>query len=360
MKSVLLLVVFLLSSAAFASDPPVSNQPTVNISVGTIAYFDCQTPSTFTGTAAYMKLWVNGTAVALNHNLNRLAAVIPMPAGTYPAVCQYSTDGVTGINSATLNITYGSTGSDRLNLENSAWSQTSGCSGSCGGIADAANSLDSNAGDTESGSGSSRQFSGTKDASFSFEDEDWFQKRIENVSLPSVWIYDFWVRQANLPRALEAGISHCDSNHVKYRMAFQADYSASPNPIWRYFTPTGSDPNGSGGSWTGTTLQAPQFTNPGTDPNNGFTHVYFAGHPSTGSSGPVVVIDAIQIGEGMGSLPGNAATILNVQVPAYTQTTSNCTAGTGQWNLQSVQFDLDSSHTTDTMWLDQVSLHFQP
>jgi hypothetical protein len=73
-----------------------------------------------------------------------------------------------------------------------------------------------------------------------------------------------------------------------------------------------------------------------------------------------VVIDAIQVGEGSGTTPGNAATILNVQVPAYTQTTSNCTAGTGQWNLQSAQIDLDSSHTTDTLWLDDVAVRFQP
>jgi hypothetical protein len=73
-----------------------------------------------------------------------------------------------------------------------------------------------------------------------------------------------------------------------------------------------------------------------------------------------VVIDAIQIGEGMGSKPGNAAQILNVSVPAYTATTSNCTSGTGQWNLQSTQIDLDSAHTSDTMWLDDVALHFQP
>lgn len=359
MKSVLLFALALLCSTAFASDPPVWNKPTGNISVGAVAYFDCQTPSTFTGTAAYMKLWVGGNAVALNHNLNRLAAVIPMPAGTHSAVCQYSVDGLTGINSATLNITYGN-GNERLNLENNAWSQTAGCSGSCGGIADATNNLDSNANDTESGSGSSRSFFGSKDGSFSFEDEDWFQKRIENVSLPSAWIYDFWVRQAAVPRGLEWGISHCDSNHVKYRMAFQANYVNTPSPIWRYFTPNGSDPSGSGGSWTDTALQPPPFTNSDTDPNNGFTHVYFVGHPATGSSGAVVVIDAIQIGEGLGTQPGNAATVLNVQVPAYTQTTSNCTAGTGQWNLQSAQIDLDSSHTSDTMWLDEISLHFQP
>ena len=359
MRSVLLLTIALACTNVFASDPPVWNQPTSNISVGSAAYFDCQTPSTFTGTAAYMKLWVGGTAVALNHNLNRLAAVIPMPAGTHSAVCQYSTDGLTGINSSTLNITYG-TGNERLNLESSAWSQTSGCSGTCGGIADAANSLDSNPSDTQSSSGSSRAFSGTKDASFSFEDEDWFQKRIENVALPSVWIYDFWVRQSNVPRGLEAGISHCDSNHVKYRMAFQANYVATPTPIWRFFTPNRTDPNGSGGSWTDTSIQVPQFTNPNTDPNNGFTHVYFVGHPSTDSSGAIVVIDAIQMGEGSGTTPGNAATILNVQVPAYTQTTSNCTASTGQWNLQSAQIDLDGTHTTDTLWLDDVAVRFQP
>jgi hypothetical protein len=191
MKSALLFIIIVLACGiSFASDPPVWNRPTGNINVGGAAYFDCQTPASFTGTAAYMKLWIGGNAVALNHNLNRLAAVIPMSAGTYSAVCQSSTDGVTGINSATLNLTYGS-GNERLNLENSAWSQTSGCSGSCGGIADASNSLDSNPNNTQSDSGSSRAFSGSKDGSFSFEDEDWFQKRIESVSLPNLWIFDF-------------------------------------------------------------------------------------------------------------------------------------------------------------------------
>jgi hypothetical protein len=361
MKSVFLLLAVFLCSNAFASDPPVWNRPTTNITVGSVAYFDCQTPSTFTGTAAYMKLWVGGTAVALNHQLNRLGAAIPMPPGTYSVVCQYSIDGVSGINSATLSITYGDSTKDRLNLENSAWSQTAGCSGStCGSIADATNSLDSNANDTQSGSGSSRAFSGSKDASFSFEDEDWFQKRLENVSLPGAWIYDFWVRQSAVPRGLEWGISHCSSSAVKYRMAFQANYAATPNPIWRYFTPTRTDPKGSGGSWTDTTFQAENFTGAATDPNHGFTHVYFIGHPSSDASGATVVIDAIQIGEGMGSLPGNAAQILGVSVPAYTATTSNCTSGTGQWNLQSTQIDLDGTHTGDTMWLADVGLHFQP
>ncbi|HZI57861.1 MAG TPA: hypothetical protein VFF39_13855 [Verrucomicrobiae bacterium] len=55
MKAMLTLIVALAYSGAFASDPPVWNRPTHDISVGTAAYLDCQTPSTFTGTGADMQ-----------------------------------------------------------------------------------------------------------------------------------------------------------------------------------------------------------------------------------------------------------------------------------------------------------------
>jgi hypothetical protein len=360
-KRVLLLIVSSFCTLAFASDPPVWNRPTSNITVSSSAYFDCQTPSSFNGTAAYMKLWVGGNAVALNHNLNRLAAVVPMSSGAYSAVCQYSIDGVTGISGSTLTITYGDSALEYLDLQNSSWTQIAGCSGSCGGIGDATNTADSTASDTWDGSGTSREFVGTKDASPSFEDEDWYQKRFVNMTLPDAWIYDFWLRQSSLPRALEFGISHCDASYIKYRMAFQADYVTTPNPIWNVFSPTATDIKGSDGVWTATTLQPPNFTNPDTDPNHGFTHVFVVGHPSTdGSGNPTVVIDALQLGAASGTSPGNAAQIVNIAVAAYTEATNNCSSSSGQWNLQSAQLDLDTSHTSDAMWLDDVAFHFQP
>jgi hypothetical protein len=351
---------YLYCGLAFAADPPVWTQPSSGVTVGSFAYFDCKTPATFTGTAAYMKLWVGGTAKALNHGSNRLGAVVPMSAGTYAAVCQYSIDGVNGIDSVALTITYGDGSKEKLNLENSDWTEIAGCNdATCGPVAGHTDVTDTGS-NTWNGSGTSRKFPGTWDGTFKFEDEDWYQKRLESVSLPAVWIYDFWIRQSRLPRAVEFGISQCDGNHTKYRMAFQAEYATSN--VWNVFSPVASDPGGSAGTWVSTGLTAPPpFTNPATDPNNGFSHVYFVGHPAFSGSSPVVVIDAIQIGAASGTSPGNAArTVNSLQVFAYTATTSNCTAGTGPWNLQSAQFDLDSTHNGDNMWLDQVSLHFQP
>jgi hypothetical protein len=360
MKSLLLLCVCVSCSLAFAADPPVWIRPSSGVTVGSFAYFDCKTPSTFTGTASYMKLWIGGTAKALNHSSNRLAAVVPMASGTYSAVCQYSIDGVSGIDSPTLSITYGDSSKEKLNLENSDWTETAGCGGTdCGPVANHTDVTDTGS-NTWNGSGTSRKFPGTWDGAFTSEDEDWYQKRLESVSLPDVWIYHFWIRQSQLPRAVEFGISQCDGNHTKYRMAFQAEYASSN--VWNVFSPVASDPGGSAGTWVSTGLTAPpHFTNPPTDPNNGFTHVYLVGHPSFSGSSPVVVIDAIQIGAAAGTSPGNAAQVVNnLQVFAYTATTSNCTTGTGAWNLQSAQFDLDAMHNGDNMWLDQVSLQFQP
>jgi len=355
----LFLAVASLSEPALAADPPVWNRPTSDTTVGSVAYFDCQTPATFTGTAVYMKLWVGGTAVALNHGRNRLAAAIPKPPGTYSTVCQYSIDGMSGIDSVAISTTYGNSAAARTKLENVDWSQTGGCGGTtCGPIPGATDTFDTAAADTHDGNDGSRSFEGTWSGSPAFQDEDWFKKRCEDVPLPGAWIFDFWVRQTDVPRALEWGISHVDGNNVKYRMAFQANYAASPN-VWKFFTPDGADPGGSGGNWTPTALQPTTFT--GVAENNGFTHVYFVGHPSTGSGGvPTATIDAIQIGEANGvKATENSATILDVEVPAYTNA-SNGGCASPVWNLQSTQIDLDSGHTHDKMWLDEVGLHFQP
>ncbi len=312
-----------------------------------------------TGTAAYMKLWVNGNAVALNHNLNRLGAVIPMASGTYPVVCQYSIDGTTGINSSALEITYGDSSLEYLDLQNTSWTAIAGCSGSgCEGIGVKSQNTSS---DTWDGTGTSREFSGTDNGTTN-EDEDWYQKRAVNMSLPDAWIYDFWLTQSTVPHALEFGISDCyensNSQYIKYRMAFQADYFDNPS-VWKVFSPTATDQGGSAGTWTATNLQPPDFT---TGPNNGFTHVFFAGHPSTdGEGNPTVVIDAIQIGAGSGTSPGNAGQIVNIAVDAYTDASENCAADQGgQFNLQSAQLDLDTTYTSDTFWMDDVAFHFQP
>jgi hypothetical protein len=364
------LVVTLLCGTTFASDPPVWNRPTTDITVGSAAYFDCQTPSTFAGTAAYMKLWVGGQAVALNHNQNRLAAAIPIPsngAGAYTAVCQYSIDGVSGIDSSQLTITYGDTtpsdNKERTNLENIVWRADPGCNdSSCQGVSSPTNNLDTNPANTATGSGNSQFFQGSWDGLKTFEDEDWSKKRCEDVPLPGTWIYDFWVRQASVPHALEWGISQAQGS-TKYRMAFQANYvgdSTSSVPYWRYFIPDPTDTGGSKGQWSSRSQMPASFPQPSnftTGTNTGFTHVYFVGHPI---AGPQVVIDAIQIGEANGhSGTENSAMIIDRTVPAYTSATNGgCTNPI--WNLQSGQIDLDGSHTSDTMWMDEVAIRFQP
>ena len=366
MNARVLCILALLCGTAWASDPPVWNHPTSDRVVGSAAYFDCQTPSTFTGTSAYMKLWVGGIPVALNHGQNRLSAVIPNPTpGTenvYQVVCQYSPDDVTAIDSLQLNITFGDTApadnKERANLENVLWSAVAGCGSPCGPVSNPMNNFDSTAGNTVAGTGNSQFVQGTE-GTIAFEDEFWFKKRCETVPLPSVWIYDFWVKQTTLPRALEWGVSQV-SNGVNYRLAFQANYADPNSPFWTYFVPDGNNPDGSTGAWAARSAMPAGFPPPptfiGVSGNNGFTHIYFIGHPA----GTTVVVDAIQIGEADGNKgTENSAHVIGNTVPAYTMS-SNGGCSSPIWNLQSAQIDMDSTDTTDKMWMDQVTYRFQP
>jgi hypothetical protein len=159
------------------------------------------------------------------------------------------------------------------------------------------------------------------------------------------------------PRAYEWGMSQW-YNGTNYRMVFQPNYADS---VWKVY-------DEAMGQWNATNVTLAQVPIPTTE----FKRVFLVGHPYTDSGGHQrVMVDAIQVGEckttpctDQDADPIHVqpiTTVANEPNNSLGTIAGNCGGTPGlEGNSQSLQLDLDPTHTSGKIWTDRYNVHLLP